>query len=138
MLYILWNLLLFQPHMCFRNPCGAGRNQLHINVDGNIYPCQDWRSINEHPITNVINNDLAIKLKENELVRNIQNRNLDLIKECKKCNWKRFCGMCPREIFSEKGNINSNGSMCKFYDIVFREILWLFKDNLHNIEEYLC
>lgn len=135
--YLLWNLLLWQPHMCFRIPCGAGNNQLHVTATGDIYPCQDWRSIHDIKIANVQDSDIEEKIMNHPRVRELRQRNLDIIKECQNCNWKRFCGTCPREIYTEKKQLSGDISLCKFYGYLFNELIWIIYHNKDNVIKYL-
>ena len=95
--HFLWNLVQVQPHMCFRVPCGSGRNQISITASGEMYTCQEWRNIHDAPIGNVnVDTDLDMKLIENKRARELANRDVNKSEVCKKCDWKTFCGICPR------------------------------------------
>ena len=86
--------------MCFRVPCGSGRNQISITASGEMYTCQEWRNIHDAPIGNVnVDTDLDMKLIENKRARELANRDVNKSEVCKKCDWKTFCGICPREIY---------------------------------------
>ena len=136
--YFLWNLLLNQPHMCFRSPCGSGTNQVSVTSDGNLYPCQGWRNIHDNPVCNV--NDIADlneALCNNERVKELRAHNVRDIEVCKSCNWSAFCGVCPREIYSEKGTLNEKIGMCIFQSKICEELIWCFEKYPDSIKEYL-
>jgi uncharacterized protein len=136
--YFLWNLILSQPHMCFRSPCGAGTNQISITSDGNIYPCQGWRNIHDDPIDNVINIDsLEMALDNNNRVKELRHHNVRNLTVCEDCEWQAFCGVCPREIYTIRGKMNERIEYCDFQAKVFEELMWIYSDNAEHIKSYL-
>jgi len=136
--FFLWNLILNQPHMCFRSPCGAGKNQVSVTSDGNLYPCQGWRNIHDKPLGNV--NELK-SLKEtldfSERVNGLRKHNVRCLEICQECECKAFCGVCPREIYTETGSLNQRIGVCSFQRKVFSELMWLFVEYEDQIKEYL-
>lgn len=136
--FYLWNLLLVQPHMCFRSPCGAGTNQISVASNGDIYPCQGWRNIHDAPIGNVNEGaDLDTLVMNSNRVQGLRNHIVRTNPECMTCNWKVFCGICPREIYSETGSINGMIGQCIFQNRVFESLIWKFYDYSDEIKCYL-
>lgn len=136
--FFLWNLLLMQPHMCFRSPCGAGTNQISITATGDIYPCQGWRNIHDSPVGNVNDNtDLNTLLMNNNRVQELRNHIVRTSPSCQDCNWKTFCGVCPREIYSETGSVHGQIGQCIFEGRVFEALMWKFYDCHDEIKRYL-
>lgn len=136
--FFLWNLILSQPHMCFRSPCGSGKNQISVTADGLIFPCQGWRNIHDKPIANVLGIDkLEKELKNNARVYELNNHDVKKIKICKECTYKMFCGVCPREIYTEKHSMNETIDFCVFQNKVFEELMWMFDEYSNSIKAYL-
>lgn len=136
--FFLWNLLLNQPHMCFRSPCGSGTNQISVTSDGEIYPCQGWRNIHDKPICNVVDTTgLEVELNGNGRIRELREHNVRNIEACKLCDWSAFCGVCPREIYTEKGTMNERIGYCNFQAKVFEELMWNFDLYADSIRKYL-
>lgn len=136
--FFLWNLLLSQPHMCFRSPCGSGKNQISVTSDGNIYPCQGWRNIHDNPISNVLNTkDLKNALDGSVRVSELRTHDVRNIEVCQSCRFKAFCGVCPREIYTEKHTINEKIGFCEFQNMVFEELMWVFDEYSDSIQKYL-
>lgn len=137
--FFLWNLLLMQPHMCFRSPCGAGTNQISITSTGDIYPCQGWRNIHDSPIGNVNEDtDLETLLTNSIRVQELRNHITRTSPSCLSCNWKMFCGVCPREIYSEVGSVHGQIGQCIFEGKVFESLMWKFYDCHDEIKRYLA
>lgn len=136
--HFLWNLIQIQPHMCFRVPCGSGKNQISITATGDIYTCQEWRNIHDTPIGNVDTcADLDDLLSHNKRAMELSNRSVKNADCCQKCNWKTFCGICPREIYSENHNTLGKIAHCDFQNRIFEQLAWKFYDHSKEIQEYL-
>ena len=48
-----------------------------------------------------------------------------------------FCGVCPREVYSCKGNIYDKIPQCIFQNNVFEALIWEFGKNQEGIRKYL-
>lgn len=137
--YFLWSLLEWQPHMCFRNPCGAGRNQLHLTAYGEFFPCQDWRSINDAKICDISTMHKPLKYYIDNHKRCIElslSNNTNYAEMCENCSWIAYCGTCPREIFTEKKS-NEPIGLCKFNNMIYEELCWLISSHPHEVFKYL-
>lgn len=136
--FYLWNLLMLQPHMCFRSPCGAAKNQISVTAFGEVYPCQSWRNVKDIPMGNVNEeNNLENMISKSKRAKELRERNVRDIEPCKKCEWKMFCGVCPREVYSCKGNIYDKIPQCIFQNNVFEALIWEFGKNQEGIRKYL-
>lgn len=136
--FYLWNLLLWQPHMCFRSPCGAAKNQVSISVTGDIYPCQGWRNIKDNAIGNVNDNcSLDDIFAKNTRVSELQKRDVRILEACKDCDWKMFCGICPREVYTYNARMDGKIPECVFQSKVFEALTLEFSKNRNKIKKYL-
>lgn len=101
--------------------CGAGRNVLRIDSEGNVHICP----ILEFPIGNLLETPLK-KLWQNnfvlKLVRNIKTQDF---KECIKCPYNLFCDTCMAHNRNEMGNpfVPSNYacSMARMFKEIWEE-----------------
>lgn len=137
--YFLWSLLAWQPHMCFRTPCGAGKNQLHLSAYGEFYPCQDWRSVNDSKISDVRGElDLSVAILNHDRTQILTKPNSHLYREmCEDCEWECYCGTCAREIFTEYKGDSEKIGMCRFNNQVYEQLCWLFFDYKDEVLGYL-
>lgn len=133
----LWSLLLWQPHMCFRSPCGAGRNQLHLTAYGEIFPCQDLRSIQDKKICDWDEVDIAARIREHDRCNQMATRDVDKQAGCKECAWRRYCGTCQRELITAKKDENGQISLCKFNNMVLEGLIWLMDAHEERVLQYL-
>ncbi|WP_366524079.1 SPASM domain-containing protein [Lagierella sp.] len=125
--------------MCFRNPCGAGKNQLHLSAYGEFFPCQDWKSINDYKICDIFNikHSLNSHIKNHYRCQLLTKKNYENNKEmCKDCEWIAYCGTCPREIYTHKKNEKKIG-LCLFNNLVYEELCWLIYKNENDVLKYL-
>jgi len=136
--FYLWNLLLWQPHMCFRSPCGAGKNQISVTSNGDIYPCQEWRNIRDTPIGNVLKGiPLKSILENSDRVKSIQARDTKKAEMCRECDWKMFCGICTREIYSKSPTMDKKIPQCDFQNKIFEGLIYEFAENSDSIRRFI-
>lgn len=137
--YFLWSLLDWQPHMCFRTPCGAGRNQIHLSTKGEFFPCQDWRSIKDACIGTVYENQtLSSMLMKSHRVQEMQKANYERYPDyCANCTWKMRCGVCARELYTEYRGLCEKIGLCQFYVGVYDSLLSFFVNYKNEVLSYL-
>ena len=137
--YYLWALLDWQPHMCFRTPCGAGRNQLHISSYGEIFPCQDWRSIGDVSLGHISDGmDLQKCIGRSSRVTQMNLPNFQRYPElCKNCAWKMRCGVCARELYTEYKKDGQKIGLCEFQNGVYEGLMELIYSNTKEVMDYL-
>ena len=81
--------------------CNALCNSVHIDVNGNVYPCISFPYI----IGNIYANDLySIWKKSDERKRLLMLKKKDL-KSCTKCELKEYCVRCPGLAYAENGDM---------------------------------
>lgn len=137
--YYLWALLDWQPHMCFRTPCGAGRNQLHISAYGEIFLCQDWRSIGDASL-GMIHDCMDVRkyIESSERVRQLSVPNYERHPElCGDCAWKMRCGVCSRELYTEYTGNGKKIGLCEFQNGVYEELIKLISLHTNKVFDYL-
>jgi radical SAM protein with 4Fe4S-binding SPASM domain len=119
-----------RPYMCFRSPCGCGNSILGFGADGGIFACEEAVGIEAFRIGNVFDKtNLADMLDNSPVLKEIGGRNVDNIPRCKNCAFKRFCGgRCTTKSFAKYGNFRREDPMCRFYQVIFPEIIWKSHD----------
>jgi uncharacterized protein len=118
---------LRMPHL---HTCGAGRNYMVIDCDGNVARCQMDMA---HPVTTIDADDpLAFVRADTD---GIQNLLVDQ-KECRECVWRYRCaGGCPRLTFQCTGRYDAKSPLCKVYRAVLPEVVRLEAMRLVRYEE---
>lgn len=107
--------------------CGAGFNDLSVDISGNIFPCFMFNGNNKFIMGNVIGNTSEFVDKRREYLNNTVNAN----EKCNKCWAKKICysghSGCIGAFYLENGAINfpvkENCRITKAcYDLVLRKI----------------
>ncbi|WP_234118240.1 radical SAM/SPASM domain-containing protein [Clostridium hydrogenum] len=75
--------------------CGACYNEIAIDFNGDIYPCQALIKP-ELKVTNIFNHDWLKDLENSKITSTFMNRSVDNIENCPSCEYKYLCGGgCP-------------------------------------------
>ncbi|GHT41881.1 thioether cross-link-forming SCIFF peptide maturase [Bacteroidia bacterium] len=105
-------------YMCAQSPCGAGRRILALDIDGAIYPCDEFISDEKNFSIGNINeiDSLDKALKNSSVIRQCLEHKIENIKECSKCVWKKLCPYhCAGNSYFFNGKLNTPTSKCSFY-----------------------
>jgi len=105
-------------YMCAQSPCGAGRRILALNIDGTIYPCDEFISDDKKFSIGNVNeiDNLDKALKNSLIVKQCLEHRIENIKECNKCIWKKLCSYhCAGNSYFFTGKLNTPTSKCSFY-----------------------
>lgn len=99
---------------------------IHIAYDGSIYPCEI--AANNKMIIGNIKNDMLYNAinswQAQSFIRNSRER-IELIKECKECEWKHFCGGgCMVLSIAQNNDLNTTDYLCSCRKKWFENILW--------------
>ena len=99
---------------------------IHIGYDGSIYPCE-IAAVNKMIIGNIKTDRLSDALNSERAKVFIQNssQRIELIGECKECEWKHFCGGgCMVLSLAQNDEINTTDYLCACRKEWFERILW--------------
>jgi uncharacterized protein len=116
-----------RPHMCYRSPCGIGNSILGFSHEGQIYLCDE---VVGNPLFQVGHIRDAKSLKDQLDQSGRKRRMMELRKvenqtKCSTCTWKRFHGGgCTSKTFAFFGDIRKEDPMCRFYHVIFEELMW--------------
>lgn len=81
--------------------CGALINNLAINYDGNVYPCEFFRSLAHYSLGNIYHETLEqIYLSWIQSESSLLRYFIEGVKECEECEFKSVCHRCPARIYS--------------------------------------
>lgn len=120
-------------YLDMRSPCGAVIGQLAYNYDGNVFCCDEGRSI-ESPIFNVgnVHNDSYAKTIRSENSCAIISASINDTTICDFCVYKPFCGLCPVCAYAEQGTITGivpQTTQCKVYSAQFDYLIRKLNDD---------
>ncbi|WP_312853879.1 radical SAM/SPASM domain-containing protein [Thermoactinomyces mirandus] len=120
-----------RTYMCLKSSCGAGNEMIALDVDGEVYPCEEMIGMPEFLLGNVF--DISFRnMKQHPIVAEIHNRKTNQIEQCKVCEWKEMCHAgCPKKSYNVFGNLHSPSEMCSYYKNMFPALV----DLLYNHRE---
>lgn len=119
-----------ERYMCLNSPCGSMFDMVAIDMTGNIFPCEKMVSIGYFRRNFCIGNiqttkDFKHVMLTSKIRHALWNRNVDSMKGCVSCSWKRFCsGGCLADAYLRNKTIYSRGLYCTFYKTLFEKIIW--------------
>ncbi len=137
--YYFMSLYLYNPFMCYKEPCGSGRNQLYFTANGDIYACQQSCYIQQGKLgtVNETVEELQSHINQNNWINEIQKRKTCEIKECKLCPWKKFCYTCPCKEMEAENIVHTQNTFCEFNKYVLHELMWFAGENNETVMNYL-
>ena len=108
-----------QGHMCAAIPCGAGKDEISIDFDGNVYVCDTFYGIPEYRMGNLYQDKLA-DICKSVVVEKMKGRRLEDTPICNQCKLNSICIIgCPiRNIIindAEIITINNQRFLCEYY-----------------------
>jgi radical SAM protein with 4Fe4S-binding SPASM domain len=118
---------LSRSYMCRKQRCGAGREQLAFDTNGNIFPCDYVVGEDFFALGNVSNVN-AYGVEHSVLMDDLHAKvHPDELSECKECPVFAFCGNCMASSYFNNGTLNGRRGSCHtdykaINDIIF-EIL---------------
>lgn len=144
-----------RSYMCLRCPCGAGMNMVDINIDGNIYPCEEMNEIEDTLVGNIFDGPIMKQYANSDVVRILKSRFPDHIPECCDCPWKRHCQSgCANKNYqfesykksSDAGTktpsryespFETKSDKCEFYKLYFEELIWFMDRHKYDYQAIL-
>lgn len=99
--------IMLGEHNIYR--CGAGRDKLSFNAEGDIFPCDNFMEHEEYKLGNIFDNA--------EVDKSFLNYSVDKMEECSKC-WARYIcsGECHFNSFIHTGKVDKPSKvMCEFF-----------------------
>lgn len=110
-------------YLDMRSPCGAAIGQMAYNYNGEIFCCDEGRTIKDDlfRIGDVRKNRFKeVILSEN--CASIVSASINDTEICSLCAFKPYCGLCPVCMYAEQGNLAGivpQATFCKVYKAQF-------------------
>ncbi len=114
----------FRDYMCLRYPCGAGREVVSINPNGDVYPCDGFKSVKEYKMGNILEESIRDML-EKPKIRELRNRSWKESDKCNACAFHAMCGPCAYSTYGAFGDAHREDPECNARQGIF---LYLIKD----------
>jgi len=115
-----------RPNMCLRSPCGAGNCIISFDTNGDIYPFEEMVVHKKFRIGNIFQREnMARTIIESPAYRLLNERRVEILRGCRECTWRRFCGGgCPSKIAASGNSLDYGDHYCIFNRVVLEECAW--------------
>lgn len=125
-----------RDYICLRYPCGAARELVSVNPNGDVFPCDGFKNEQKFSMGNILNETIEEMLKKPETIK-LRNRAASTIKKCSKCLFRGMCCSCCYSAYGKFGNIYREDPHCadrrQMYIYLMQE--WIRKNELSKMRE---
>lgn len=123
----------YNKSYCRMSPCGAGRLNLVVTQNGDVYPCSGFVGSPQFCIGNIFNSDFRYILNSS-VCRHLRARETSKIKYCKDCIYRKICGAnCPIALQFLHGDMYMKSFYCKFYKKILDYLLYKISQSIDNL-----
>lgn len=119
-----------RDYVCLRYPCGAAREIISVNPNGDVFPCDGFKGEDTFKMGNILTESLK-EILEKESVCTLRNRTAKDIKKCSTCLYRAMCCSCCYSSFGKYGSIYREDPHCADKRLIFNFIFdeWI-KNNI--------
>ena len=100
-----------RDYICLRYPCGAARELVSVNPNGDVFPCDGFKGEKKFVMGNVLNEKIEDMLKKPEIVK-LRDRTYKDIERCSKCLFRGMCCSCCYSAYGQFGSIYREDPQC--------------------------
>jgi uncharacterized protein len=100
-----------RDYICLRYPCGAARELISVNPNGDVFPCDGFKGEEKFVMGNVLKERIVDMLKKPEVVK-MRSRTAETIEKCSKCVFRAMCCSCCYSAFGKFGSIYREDPHC--------------------------
>ena len=100
-----------RDYICLRYPCGAARELVSVNPNGDVFPCDGFKGESKFVMGNVLNEKIEAMLKKPEIIE-LRSRTASTIEKCSKCLFRGMCCSCCYSAYGKFGDIYREDPHC--------------------------
>ena len=100
-----------RDYICLRYPCGAARELVSVNPNGDVFPCDGFKGQKEFVIGNVLEEKIEAMLLKPEVVK-LKSRDASTIEKCSKCLFRGMCCSCCYSAYGQFGSVYREDPQC--------------------------
>lgn len=124
--------------MCTHAPCGAGRDVLGFDVNGDYYLCDDFIHDPEFLVGRLEDGPIRDRLLETDLIQKRCDRSMAKLPRCRACVWRSLCsGVCCSTDHYSGAEGRAETVMCGFYQRIIPYLIQL-SAQIPELPELLC
>lgn len=123
---------------CFSTPCNAGESLLALDVNGDIYPCDEFVGDSEFCIGNARSSSFSMDDIKNDNMTKLIHRSCCMIEKCKQCPIDKLCPFkCPSDSYYRAGDLFHPHSMCNFTKLILPIYMHLLQNGIINSKYFI-
>jgi radical SAM protein with 4Fe4S-binding SPASM domain len=100
-----------RDYICMRYPCGAAREIISVNPNGEVFPCDGFKGQDEFIMGNVLEEKIIDMIKKPKFAQ-MRNRTYKDIPQCSKCMFRGMCCSCCYSAYGKFGSIYREDPHC--------------------------
>ncbi len=119
-----------RDYICLRYPCGAARELVSVNPNGDVFPCDGFKGEKAFVIGNVLNEKVADMIQKPEVVK-LRSRIAKDIEKCSTCLFRGMCCSCCYSAYGKFGSIYREDPHCSDKRQIYIYLMqaWLEENN---------
>lgn len=123
---------------CFSTPCNAGESLFALDVNGDIYPCDEFVGEAKFCIGNVRQAEFSMQNIKNNNITELICRSICSMEICKQCPINKLCPFkCPFDSYYRTGDLFQPHSMCEFTKLILARCMFLLQNNIINPKYFI-
>lgn len=125
---------------CMRSLCGAGKDYIVVDSQGNIFPCSHHVHRNQLKMGHISDSTpLDHYLSQNDFLDELfETRKVNNIQECSRCLWRHLCeGGCSLDSFYHHGHMLGSSTLCGYYRKMYPFLLKSCNEHPVMLKRYL-
>lgn len=125
-----------RDYICMRYPCGAAREIVSVNPNGDVFPCDGFKGQDDFVMGNVLNEKIVDMIKKPKFDE-MRNRTADNIEKCSKCMFRGMCCSCCYSAYGKFGSIYREDPHCSDRKQIYLYLMqdWIKKHVLNTQNE---
>lgn len=111
---------------CMRSLCGAGKEYIVVDSQGNIFPCAHHVHRSNLKMGHILDSTpLDQYFSQNVFLNELfETRRVSNIYECSRCLWRHLCeGGCSLDSFYRHGHMQGSSTLCGYYQKMYPFLL---------------
>ena len=127
-----------RDYMCMRKPCGAGRNTLGVDTEGDVYPCDNLIGEPGLCMGNLTEQSLKSMVESSPVVKRLDQTIAEKTAECQSCVWESICcGVCSAQCYLSGHSSAAEEAECAFLRKMIPELFRRYVED-PSVFKLLC
>ncbi len=124
-----------RDYICLRYPCGAARELVSVNPNGDVIPCDGFKGEEQFIMGNVLNETIEEMLKKPKVIK-LRDRTAKDIDKCSSCLFRGMCCSCCYSAYGKFGSVYREDPHCLDKKQIYLYLMeqWIRENIVSNME----